>query len=90
MCMHIHMYRNIYSYIFIFIASIGQVHKAILRKNHEEVAVKILVPGIEQRFRSDIATLRGMYMYIYIEKQKGCVSIYCICMYIYIYIYMWY
>jgi aarF domain-containing kinase len=41
------------------VASIGQVHKAILRKNHEEVAVKILVPGIEQRFRSDIATLRA-------------------------------
>ena len=41
------------------VASIGQVHKAVLRKNHEVVAVKILVPGIEDRFRSDIRTLRA-------------------------------
>ena len=41
------------------VASIGQVHKAVLRKNSETVAVKILVPGIESRFRSDIKTLRA-------------------------------
>jgi aarF domain-containing kinase len=35
------------------------VHRAILRKTHEVVAVKILVPGIEIRFRSDIQTLRS-------------------------------
>lgn len=35
------------------------MHKAVLRKNKEVVAVKILVPGIEQRFRSDIGTLRA-------------------------------
>ena len=41
------------------VASIGQVHKAVLRKTKEVVAVKILVPGIERRFRSDIHTLRS-------------------------------
>ena len=40
------------------VASIGQVHKAILRSTGEEVAVKLLVPGIENRFRADIKTLR--------------------------------
>jgi aarF domain-containing kinase len=41
------------------VASIGQVHKAVLRKTKEVVAVKLLVPGIENRFRSDIRTLRA-------------------------------
>lgn len=41
------------------VASIGQVHKAVLRKTKEVVAVKILVPGCERRFRSDIQTLRS-------------------------------
>jgi aarF domain-containing kinase len=40
------------------VASIGQVHKAVLRKTGEVVAVKLLVPGIEERFRSDIKTLK--------------------------------
>jgi aarF domain-containing kinase len=40
------------------VASIGQVHKAVLKKTGEVVAVKILVPGIEARFRSDIHTLK--------------------------------
>jgi ubiquinone biosynthesis protein len=38
-------------------ASIAQVHRAIIDENgeHRAVAVKILRPGIERRFRSDIA-----------------------------------
>lgn len=40
------------------VASIGQVHKARLRKNNEEVAVKLLIPGIEPKFRADIKTLK--------------------------------
>jgi aarF domain-containing kinase len=35
------------------IASIGQVHKARLKGNGKLVAVKILVPGIENKFRWD-------------------------------------
>lgn len=35
------------------IASIGQVHKARLKENGKLVAVKILVPGIENKFRWD-------------------------------------
>lgn len=41
------------------VASIGQVHKAVLRKTGEVVAVKFLVPGIETKFRSDIRTLKA-------------------------------
>ena len=40
------------------VASIGQVHKAVLRENGKTVAVKILVPGIEPKFRADIRTLK--------------------------------
>ncbi len=35
-------------------ASIAQVHKATLAENGEEVAVKVLRPGIEKAFRKDI------------------------------------
>lgn len=41
------------------VASIGQVHKAVLRRTGKTVCVKFLVPGIEQKFRSDIKTIRG-------------------------------
>lgn len=41
------------------IASIGQVHSAVLRATGEKVAVKILVPNIEQKFRADIHTLKS-------------------------------
>lgn len=41
------------------VASIGQVHKATLKGSGEVVAVKLLVPGIEDRFRSDIRTLKA-------------------------------
>ena len=40
------------------VASIGQVHKAVLRKSGEVVAVKFLVPGIEKKFRGDIKILK--------------------------------
>lgn len=35
-------------------ASIAQVHKAVLRSNNQDVAVKVLRPGIERAFRKDI------------------------------------
>jgi aarF domain-containing kinase len=38
-------------------ASIGQVHKARLRSTGEYVAVKVQYPGMEAKFRSDIATV---------------------------------
>ncbi len=41
------------------VASIGQVHKAVLRKSGQTVAVKILCPGMEEIFRSDIKTLKS-------------------------------
>ena len=41
------------------VASIGEVHKAVLKGSKEVVAVKILVPGIEVKFRSDIRTLKA-------------------------------
>jgi aarF domain-containing kinase len=41
------------------VASIGQVHKATLKETGQVVAVKLLCPGIEKRFRSDIRTLKG-------------------------------
>lgn len=41
------------------VASIGQVHRAVLRENGQEVAVKILVPGMEEKFRSDIRTIKS-------------------------------
>lgn len=41
------------------VASIGEVHRAVLKGTKEVVAVKILVPGIEQRFRADIRTLQN-------------------------------
>ena len=40
------------------VASIGEVHRAVLKGSKEVVAVKILVPGIESRFRADIRTLQ--------------------------------
>jgi aarF domain-containing kinase len=39
------------------IASIGQVHRAVLRETGEVVAVKIQMPDIETWFRSDISTI---------------------------------
>jgi aarF domain-containing kinase len=41
------------------VASIGQVHRAVLKESGKEVAVKILVPGIESKFKSDIHTLKS-------------------------------
>ncbi|GBG29761.1 Atypical kinase COQ8B, mitochondrial [Hondaea fermentalgiana] len=40
-------------------ASIGQVHRARLRSNGEEVAVKVQAPGIEHKFRADIGTVKA-------------------------------
>ena len=39
-------------------ASIGQVHKATLKSNGKTVAVKLLIPGMEETFRSDIRTIK--------------------------------
>jgi aarF domain-containing kinase len=41
------------------VASIAQVHKARLRATGESVAVKLQFPNMENRFRADIATLKG-------------------------------
>src|SRR5579859_1189109 len=39
-------------------ASLGQVHKAVLKSNGETVAVKVQRPHIEQLVRSDLSTLK--------------------------------
>ncbi|KAJ3203892.1 hypothetical protein HDU82_006230 [Entophlyctis luteolus] len=39
-------------------ASIGQVHKAVLKRTHRPVAIKIQSPGAEELFRSDLKTAR--------------------------------
>jgi ubiquinone biosynthesis protein len=41
-------------------ASIGQVHKAILKSNGKEVAIKIQKPNIALLIRQDLETLRNM------------------------------
>eukprot|EP00466_Bigelowiella_natans_P013694 jgi/Bigna1/79581/fgenesh1_pg.63_\ len=38
-------------------ASIGQVHRARLKSNGKEVAIKIQYPGIEHKFRSDLKNI---------------------------------
>jgi aarF domain-containing kinase len=38
-------------------ASIGQVHRAVLPNGHE-VAIKVMYPGVEQMFRSDLKTVK--------------------------------
>lgn len=39
-------------------ASIGQVHRAKLKGTRKIVAVKVQVPGIERKFRSDLKTIK--------------------------------
>eukprot|EP01041_Mallomonas_annulata_P007576 gene7576-15535_t len=41
------------------VASIGEVHKAKLKSTGADVAIKLQLPGIERRFRSDIKTLKS-------------------------------
>jgi aarF domain-containing kinase len=41
------------------IASIGEVHKCRLKKTGQVVALKFQFPGMEQRFRADIRTLKA-------------------------------
>ncbi|XP_047335341.1 aarF domain-containing protein kinase 1 [Impatiens glandulifera] len=38
-------------------ASIAQVHHAVLKDHHEEVAVKVQYPGLEQQLKVDIKTM---------------------------------
>ncbi len=38
------------------VASIGQVHRAVLKDSHQQVAVKIQLPNMETIFRADIQT----------------------------------
>ena len=42
-------------------ASIGQVHRATLRVDGSEVAVKVQYPNASHLFRSDMATIRGFF-----------------------------
>jgi aarF domain-containing kinase len=71
------------------VASIGQVHRAVLKHNKQEVAVKLLVPGIENKFRSDIRTIQSfcrlampqhVTAFDEIEKQfcTGTVCVFCV------------
>ncbi|KAJ3675645.1 hypothetical protein LUZ60_004687 [Juncus effusus] len=39
-------------------ASIAQVHHGILKNNNKEVAIKVQYPGLEQRMKIDIMTMR--------------------------------
>lgn len=39
-------------------ASIGQVHRAILKSNGHHVVVKIMYPGVEDVFRGDVRTIK--------------------------------
>lgn len=41
------------------VASIGQVHRAVLKHSKQQVAVKLLIPGMEKKFRVDIRTLKA-------------------------------
>jgi aarF domain-containing kinase len=41
------------------VASIGEVHRAVLKGSKKEVAVKLLCPGMEEKFRSDISTIKS-------------------------------
>lgn len=45
-------------------ASIGQVHKATMKRTGETVAVKVQYPGIEEKFRNDIATVELFCEYL--------------------------
>lgn len=40
------------------VASIGEVHRAVLRENGQVVAVKLQLPDMEKRFRADIRTVK--------------------------------
>jgi aarF domain-containing kinase len=40
------------------VASIGEVHRARLRRSGQDVAVKLQFPDMERRFRADIKTIR--------------------------------
>ena len=42
-------------------ASIGQVHRARLRSDGTEVAVKVQYPDAGRLFRSDMATIKGFF-----------------------------
>ena len=45
-------------------ASIGQVHKAKLKSNGKQVAVKFMLPGVEEKFRNDIRTVETFCKYL--------------------------
>lgn len=45
-------------------ASIAQVHKAVLRENNQEVAIKILRPKITKTFNRDIKTLNLLIFFV--------------------------
>ena len=60
-----HLYLILYSYhihltlyTFLGVASIGQVHKAVLKHNKHVIAIKFQNPNIENKFKQDIKTLK--------------------------------
>ena len=56
-------------------ASIGQVHRATLRADGSEVAVKVQYPNASHLFRSDMATIRGFFK---IAAPEQVVTLFCI------------
>eukprot|EP00037_Helgoeca_nana_P027027 m.307307 g.307307 ORF g.307307 m.307307 type:complete len:567 (+) comp27380_c0_seq1:3594-5294(+) len=49
-------------------ASIGQVHRAVLRSTGEEVAVKVQYPDSERLFMSDMSTIRTFFEWVAPEQ----------------------
>eukprot|EP00035_Acanthoeca_spectabilis_P038584 m.54440 g.54440 ORF g.54440 m.54440 type:complete len:515 (+) comp9197_c0_seq2:573-2117(+) len=49
-------------------ASIGQVHRAVLRESGEEVAVKVQYPDSERLFMNDMATIRNFFEWVAPEQ----------------------
>lgn len=51
-------------------ASIGQVHRAVLRENGRHVVVKVMYPDVEAKFRGDIAITKAFYK-VALPEQVG-------------------
>jgi aarF domain-containing kinase len=51
-------------------ASIGQVHRAVLKENGKRVCLKIAYPHVEKQFRGDIAMTKAFYKVV-LPEQAG-------------------
>lgn len=45
-------------------ASIGQVHRAVLRRSGREVAVKVQYPGVDEAIKADLKNMKSLYALI--------------------------